>query len=842
MAFGTLGKKDGLESPTLKGPPTPEPYQPRRRRGRPIKWMGGEKHELLRASGFSYVDTVRERHRPRVEVPTILTSKRQKGNTGVAKTPHTPPKVVLDVTHEGKKSPGEEASRPRRKTSEEGYMSPKKVGKPPKAPGVDGVALRNPFGVLCTCTNDSPCEGHAPCVAMLSEEQQEMGESARSSCDQKEGKSHIKKKTKKGMGGHGVRAPLQGKATFAPMAPDPSLPGQPEGEDVPSNMGTRHDRIVLHVSIKDDGMVKLDPRIVDWGVPHEAEWVGGTRRRRKENRPSFGARDAMDWMLRPSEFERVMHMVETYHQEKGWPPPPHFMTEWTDGCCDVLGNNKQLPRFCSPKNSFFQQSWVGKNVYANPPFHREETGDFLRKYIEDAKVATGSKVVTRGLFIVPVWPNAPWWHLTSMFEVLHVWKKGEDNIFTAPPLELGGERCVMGPIPFDVAVLYDPGNQMLSRPSIAPLVYALNMVSQEAPLWQGDDQTCGDVLESTKGESRDSRRRARSRLAKQRVRHGPLGWYSASLPKSAGGKGLTCMPSWTSNPTENRVAFQTWGECACDDTPKAWPCMKFKWERQVPDFVLENFEEAMRCRSLHEKGQGSFVVELCGQEVPWGGTKGPCIEPLMHFRQGWEDNSSRKESSKDEKVDRSFPSSPVEVLACSWAQGGKRSIASMQKGGGNKDASHECIVLTIEHGGLKFDALVDSGATHSVLNRQWFLRRGLSLGERPGPETLEVANGQCIEMYGEVMWDIWMHTNAQSGCNPKAGGKSKKVRCAQDFVVADLGETYPCILGMDWLTKNEVLIDPCTKCVCCRALGNAWACSNMIPQPPGGDPFFFQPF
>ena len=128
---------------------------------------------------------------------------------------------------------------------------------------------------------------------------------------------------------------------------------------------------------------------------------------------------------------------------------------------------------------------------------------------------------------------------------------------------------------------------------------------------------------------------------------------------------------------------------------------------------------------------------------------------------------------------------------------------------------------------------MDSGATHSVINQAWFDRHRIKTDVEPSVNILEVANGHLVKTKGEATWDLRLKTSKchEGVCAAKGGDKRKHASFQQKFIVADLGETYPCILGMDWLTQNQVIIDPVSKCVQCRALGGIWACSNRIKLP-----------
>jgi len=75
-----------------------------------------------------------------------------------------------------------------------------------------------------------------------------------------------------------------------------------------------------------------------------------------------------------------------------------------EACGDNLGLNAHLNRFWCPANSALSHSWVGKNVYCNPPY--SNIMPFLSHFL-DCKVA--KPLGTAALFVLPVWPTHDFW-------------------------------------------------------------------------------------------------------------------------------------------------------------------------------------------------------------------------------------------------------------------------------------------------------------------------------------------------------------------------------------------------------------------------------------------------
>ena len=118
-------------------------------------------------------------------------------------------------------------------------------------------------------------------------------------------------------------------------------------------------------------------------------------------------------------------------------------------------------------------------------------------------------------------------------------------------------------------------------------------------------------------------------------------------------------------------------------------------------------------------------------------------EKLMEDRK---ETPNQPRYRKTYQPDWRTPENLPELLNTPWTYGGKRSIFACRKGKEN----HECIILTLEKKGFKFDALVDSGATHSVINQAWFDRHRIKTDVEPSVNILEVANGHLVKTKGEA--------------------------------------------------------------------------------------------
>ena len=97
-----------------------------------------------------------------------------------------------------------------------------------------------------------------------------------------------------------------------------------------------------------------------------------------------------------------------------------------DGACDDKGLNKHHATWYSPSRSFLKAKFsASDNVYCNPPFSKIDK--FLDHYFSSKHPAT------KGCFILPRWPNQPWYskYIGNGLRRVHTYRKGYD-LFTTP--------------------------------------------------------------------------------------------------------------------------------------------------------------------------------------------------------------------------------------------------------------------------------------------------------------------------------------------------------------------------------------------------------------------------
>mmetsp|Transcript_35206 Transcript_35206/g.86368 ORF Transcript_35206/g.86368 Transcript_35206/m.86368 type:complete len:1038 (-) Transcript_35206:366-3479(-) len=161
----------------------------------------------------------------------------------------------------------------------------------------------------------------------------------------------------------------------------------------------------------------------------------------------------------PGERNTLSDMLSRWrkrHDTQDWQFSPGEFVRWNagrehdvDACCDPEGFNALLPRFWSEVDDALDHSWVGLNVWCNPPY------DDVERFMVHALTAhAASPGNTSATFVVPDWPWASWYRLVAHFDVEHVYPEGS-RLFTAPERKEDnpGKRCFRGETQWPVMVL-----------------------------------------------------------------------------------------------------------------------------------------------------------------------------------------------------------------------------------------------------------------------------------------------------------------------------------------------------------------------------------------------------
>ena len=120
-----------------------------------------------------------------------------------------------------------------------------------------------------------------------------------------------------------------------------------------------------------------------------------------------------------------------------------------------------------------------------------------------------------------------------------------------------------------------------------------------------------------------------------------------------------------------------------------------------------------------------------------------------------------------------------------------RSLVFALKPGKGHNVAPSCRVV-IDMGGSSFEACIDTGAARTMLSRQAFDSfRGAMGSPSPSTDRFFGASGEDLKILG-VLKDVTFTLSS--------------VPCAHDFIVCD-HLAVDVLLGMDFLTANEVIID-----------------------------------
>ena len=102
-------------------------------------------------------------------------------------------------------------------------------------------------------------------------------------------------------------------------------------------------------------------------------------------------------------------------------------TEFTlDGAADPVGLNAQLPRYCSPVDSFFDRDLRGEHIFANPDFAL--IADYIAHFKSEQQRSPHDTSLT---LVLPIWLTATWWRLLKGAHILSVYPEGS-RLFTSP--------------------------------------------------------------------------------------------------------------------------------------------------------------------------------------------------------------------------------------------------------------------------------------------------------------------------------------------------------------------------------------------------------------------------
>ena len=151
--------------------------------------------------------------------------------------------------------------------------------------------------------------------------------------------------------------------------------------------------------------------------------------------------DSSDWMLHRAHFNKFNAIYGPFT---------------VDAAADNNGYNAQCSHFFCPDRSFLTAPVAGEKVWCNPPI--VVAADFLTHYFQCKSQAP---YTTSAVFILPIWPAAPWTALLSDLTLVHRFPHNS-KLFSKPDSPGSPTRMQVGPTPWPIGVYYDPPIPQLS--------------------------------------------------------------------------------------------------------------------------------------------------------------------------------------------------------------------------------------------------------------------------------------------------------------------------------------------------------------------------------------------
>ena len=155
-------------------------------------------------------------------------------------------------------------------------------------------------------------------------------------------------------------------------------------------------------------------------------------------------RDPAEWKWKTSEY--VKH-AQLYGRNGSFD-----VDLFTDGKGKLNGNSQEEAWWC-PKENAFTKSWYGKAFYGCPVFQNQFIHKMLKKATEDFEYDPEN---TTHMFVVPVMPQATWWHLTKYYTEICRYPAGQP-IFSVPKNASKGQQ------PLDAATSEDGKNRVMIK-------------------------------------------------------------------------------------------------------------------------------------------------------------------------------------------------------------------------------------------------------------------------------------------------------------------------------------------------------------------------------------------
>ena len=183
--------------------------------------------------------------------------------------------------------------------------------------------------------------------------------------------------------------------------------------------------------------------------------------------------DSSDWMLHRAHFNKFNAIYGPFT---------------VDAAADNNGYNAQCSHFFCPDRSFLTAPVAGEKVWCNPPI--AVAADFLTHYFQCKSQAP---YTTSAVFILPIWPAAPWTALLSDLTLVHRFPHNS-KLFSKPdspgsPTRMQASwsytmahRCILRPP--------NPATVTHRRPAYFPLLRLLHLPPTAYPPTSAISPTC----------------------------------------------------------------------------------------------------------------------------------------------------------------------------------------------------------------------------------------------------------------------------------------------------------------------------------------------------------------
>lgn len=243
--------------------------------------------------------------------------------------------------------------------------------------------------------------------------------------------------------------------------PTKSHNGQPIGQAV---IASNKDTVNLQIDIQDDGYIKLNIHcfdqhshtIHDSEGPHIAPYVGDPgshkvgNRRYKQSHPYHAHKSGHVLLKEP--FQKIFESIQEYDALNGQVTPS--LAQWTDAFADFRGKHALCDQYWSALNNPFKFKWSDTNIVAFPGMNDALIFQTLEYHLLHQQLASRKAQYFKGVYIVPYRPHTAWWKFVSNFQLLKVYQKGT-HLYGHPSIHTG--RVSKMASNEKMYVLYDPG-------------------------------------------------------------------------------------------------------------------------------------------------------------------------------------------------------------------------------------------------------------------------------------------------------------------------------------------------------------------------------------------------